>query len=105
MWVFIRPRGGQKCYLLTCEARRCAKLCPIHRFDRMDQIPLTQVKDLKKNDMPRCAIALRPKISLGFAPDPKKNCWKQIWKAPALLDRFLLPSLPPGVENPTPFEE
>lgn len=39
MWVFIRPRGGQKCYLLAFEIRRCAKLCPIHRFDRMDQIP------------------------------------------------------------------
>ena len=21
MWVFIRPRGGQDCYLLTCEIR------------------------------------------------------------------------------------
>jgi len=39
MWVFIRPRGGQKCYLLGCNIRRCAKLCPIHRFDGLDQIP------------------------------------------------------------------
>lgn len=40
MWVFIRPRGGQDCYLLTCEIRGDAKYCPIHRFDGMDQIPL-----------------------------------------------------------------
>jgi hypothetical protein len=39
MWVCIRPRGGQDCYLLTCESRGCLELCPIHRFDGMDQIP------------------------------------------------------------------
>ncbi len=38
MWVFIRPRGGQDCYLLTCEIRGCSEFCPIHRFDGMDQI-------------------------------------------------------------------
>lgn len=43
MWVFIRPRGGQKCYLLGCEIRRCAKLCPIHRFDGLDQVPSEQI--------------------------------------------------------------
>ena len=41
MWVFIRPRGGQKCYLLAGEIRRCAKLCPIHRFDGMNQVPFS----------------------------------------------------------------
>jgi len=40
MWVFIRPRGGQDCYLLTCEIRVGLEFCPIHRFDGMDQIPL-----------------------------------------------------------------
>jgi len=40
MWVFIRPRGGQDCYLLTCELRGGLESCPIHRFDGMDQIPL-----------------------------------------------------------------
>jgi hypothetical protein len=40
MWVFIRPRGGQNCYLLTCEIRRGLDFCPIHRFDGMDQVPL-----------------------------------------------------------------
>jgi hypothetical protein len=40
MWVFIRPRGGQECYLLTCEIRGASEFCPIHRFDGMDQIPL-----------------------------------------------------------------
>ena len=40
MWVFIRPRGGQDCYLLTCEIRRGLDFCPIHRFDGMDQVPL-----------------------------------------------------------------
>ena len=39
MWVFIRPRGGQDCYLLTCEIRGRPELCPIHRFDGLDQIP------------------------------------------------------------------
>jgi hypothetical protein len=39
MWVFIRPRGGQECYLLGSESRIVAHLCPIHRFDGMDQIP------------------------------------------------------------------
>ena len=39
MWVFIRPRGGQECYLLGGENRREFNICPIHRFDRMDQIP------------------------------------------------------------------
>ena len=37
MWVFIRPRGGQDCYLLTCEIRGWVEFCPIHRFDGMDQ--------------------------------------------------------------------
>ena len=37
MWVIIRPRGGQDCYLLTGEIRGCPELCPIHRFDGMDQ--------------------------------------------------------------------
>jgi hypothetical protein len=37
MWVFIRPRGGQDCYLLTGEIRGWTELCPIHRFDGMDQ--------------------------------------------------------------------
>ena len=36
MWVCIRPRGGQECYLLTCEITESAKLCPIHRFDRLN---------------------------------------------------------------------
>ena len=40
MWVFIRPRGGQDCYLLACEIRGGLEFCPIHRFDGMDQIPL-----------------------------------------------------------------
>ena len=40
MWVFIRPRGGQDCYLLTRELRGGLEYCPIHRFDGMDQIPL-----------------------------------------------------------------
>jgi len=40
MWVFIRPRGGQDCYLLMCEIRGDLEFCPIHRFDGMDQIPL-----------------------------------------------------------------
>ena len=40
MWVFIRPRGGQDCYLLMCEIRGGVEFCPIHRFDGMDQIPL-----------------------------------------------------------------
>ena len=42
MWVFIRPRGGQDCYLLTCEIRVCPEFCPIHRFDGMDQIPMAR---------------------------------------------------------------
>ncbi len=40
MWVFIRPRGGKECYLLTCEIRGGAQFCPIHRFDGMNQIPV-----------------------------------------------------------------
>jgi len=40
MWVFIRPRGGQDCYLLRCEIRGSLEFCPIHRFDGMDQNPL-----------------------------------------------------------------
>ncbi len=40
MWVCIRPRGGQDCYLLMCEIRGGLESCPIHRFDGMDQIPL-----------------------------------------------------------------
>jgi len=40
MWVFIRPRGGQDCYLLTGESSGGLEFCPIHRFDGMDQIPL-----------------------------------------------------------------
>jgi hypothetical protein len=40
MWVFIRPRGGQDCYLLMCEIRGGLEFCPIHRFDGMDQNPL-----------------------------------------------------------------
>ena len=40
MWVCIRPRGGQECYLLTCEITEGAKFCPIHRFDGLVQIPL-----------------------------------------------------------------
>ena len=39
MWVCIRPRGGQDCYLLMCEIRGGSEFCPIHRFDGMDQIP------------------------------------------------------------------
>jgi hypothetical protein len=39
MWVFIRPRGGQDCYLLMWENRAGVEFCPIHRFDGMDQIP------------------------------------------------------------------
>jgi len=39
MWVFIRPRGGQDCYLLTCELRGGLESCPIHRFDGMNQVP------------------------------------------------------------------
>ena len=42
MWVFIRPRGGQDCYLLTCEIRGRPEFCPIHRFDGMDQIPVSR---------------------------------------------------------------
>ena len=42
MWVFIRPRGGQDCYLLTCEVRGHLEFCPIHRFDGMDQIPMAR---------------------------------------------------------------
>ncbi len=40
MWVFIRPRGGQDCYLLTCEIRGGVKFCPIHRFDGLNPIPM-----------------------------------------------------------------
>jgi hypothetical protein len=40
MWVCIRPRGGQDCYLLGCEVSGDAESCPIHRFDGSDQIPL-----------------------------------------------------------------
>ena len=40
MWVFIRPRGGQDCYLLGCKIRGSLEFCPIHRFDGMDQNPL-----------------------------------------------------------------
>jgi hypothetical protein len=40
MWVFIRPRGGQDCYLLMCEIRGGLEFCPIHRFDGLDQVPL-----------------------------------------------------------------
>jgi len=40
MWVFIRPRGGKECYLLTCEIRGEAQFCPIHRFDGMNQVPM-----------------------------------------------------------------
>jgi hypothetical protein len=40
MWVFIRPRGGQDCYLLMGEIRGSGESCPIHRFDGLDQIPL-----------------------------------------------------------------
>jgi hypothetical protein len=40
MWVCIRPRGGQECYLLTCEITERVKFCPIHRFDGMDQVPV-----------------------------------------------------------------
>jgi hypothetical protein len=40
MWVFIRPRGGQECYLLTCEITECWIFCPIHRFDWFNQILL-----------------------------------------------------------------
>jgi hypothetical protein len=43
MWVFIRPRGGKECYLLTCEIRGGAQFCPIHRFDGMDQIPMHRI--------------------------------------------------------------
>jgi hypothetical protein len=39
MWVFIRPRGGQDCYLLRRENRGGLEFCPIHRFDGLDQIP------------------------------------------------------------------
>ena len=38
MWVCIRPRGGQECYLLTCEIREGARFCPIHRFDGLDNL-------------------------------------------------------------------
>ena len=38
MWVFIRPRGGQDCYLLICENKVPLKFCPIHRFDGLNQI-------------------------------------------------------------------
>jgi hypothetical protein len=37
MWVCIRPRGGQDCYLLTCEIMGYPEFCPIHRFDGLDQ--------------------------------------------------------------------
>jgi len=40
MWVFIRPRGGQECNLLMCEIRRGSEICPIHRFDGTNHIPL-----------------------------------------------------------------
>jgi hypothetical protein len=40
MWVFIRPRGGQDWYLLTCELTEGPEYCPIHRFDGLDQVPL-----------------------------------------------------------------
>ena len=40
MWVCIRPRGGQDCYLLKCEVNVDVESCPIHRFDGLDQIPL-----------------------------------------------------------------
>jgi hypothetical protein len=39
MWVFIRPRSGQDCYLLMWENRARVEFCPIRRFDGMDQIP------------------------------------------------------------------
>jgi len=39
MWVFTRPRGGQDYYLLIGEIRAGLDLCPIHRFDGMDQVP------------------------------------------------------------------
>ena len=35
-------RGGQDYYLLMCESRARTGFCPIHRFDGMDQIPLSQ---------------------------------------------------------------
>jgi hypothetical protein len=44
MWVFIRPRGGQDCYLLTGEIRGWTELCPIHRFDGLDQIPVCRTR-------------------------------------------------------------
>jgi hypothetical protein len=38
MWVFIRPRSGQEYNLLMSEIRRGLRFCPIHRFDRLNQI-------------------------------------------------------------------
>jgi hypothetical protein len=63
MWVCIRPRGGQDCYLLMCETRGGLEFCPIHRFDGMDQNLMhwsahTGKSYLKKD----CAFVSRKKI-------------------------------------------
>jgi|SRR5665213_301828 len=38
MWVFTRPRSGQEYNLLMSETRGGPRFCPIHRFDRLNQI-------------------------------------------------------------------
>jgi hypothetical protein len=43
MWVCIRPRGGQKCYLLGCKTTATLISCPIHRFNRMYHVQLATV--------------------------------------------------------------
>ena len=48
MWVFIRPRGGQECYLLRGEIRGRVIFCPIHRFDGLDQLPLRLLANAKR---------------------------------------------------------
>jgi len=40
MWVFIRPRSGQEYNLLMSETRGVSGVCPIHRFDGMNQKPM-----------------------------------------------------------------
>lgn len=53
-------RGGQDYYLLMCEDRAGLEFCPIHRFDRMDKIPVCLLEAChrrKFRDKNRGAIA------------------------------------------------
>jgi hypothetical protein len=81
MWVFIRPRGGQECYLLTSEIRGDPEFCPIHRFDGKDQIPMHRigtVRDEETRSIKESDSSLRKPLAMKISCGPTRRTSRYI---------------------------